>query len=154
MPRKCTICESDLRPAIEVKLMSGDGTKEIAAWATDNGLAVSHMAVQRHKSHIENYTAPDTEQPGINAADFLDGLQLDPPKFRTGDELLNFSRETARAILANQLLIVRTKQEAYMQGKGRYPSAEIQALKTFVSCVGDIVSGSKTIYKDNAILDA
>ncbi len=149
MPRKCAICTSELRPTIEMKLIAGESTNEIATWATDNGLKVSHMAVQRHKAHIEGFQPDTGEQPGIDAEEITGAVfQVEPPKFESGGDLLEFARDTARAIYANQLVIVRAKQEAFMQWRGRYPSAEIQALRTLVSCIGNITSGAESVYKD------
>ncbi len=149
MPRQCTICTSELRPAIEMKLIAGESTTEIAKWATDNGLKLSHMTVQRHKQHIEGFEPDTGEQPGIDVDKVTGGVfMVEPPKFKDGTELLEFARDTARAIYANQLVIVRAKQEAFMQGRGRYPSAEIQALRTLVSCMGNITSGAESVYKD------
>ena len=149
MPRPCTVCNSELRPTIEAKIIAGETTADIAAWATDNGVKISHMVVQRHKAHIENYEPENAEQQGLDAADFINDMQIEPPKFNNGRELLAFAKDTGRAIYANQLLIVRTKQEAYMKGQGRYPSAEIQALRTISSCVGGITDGGEKVYKDD-----
>jgi len=149
MPRKCKICESELRAELEQQICTGDSTKAVAEYATEHGLKISHMVVQRHKDHIENYEPPQTEKQGINADDYeAEPVLIDMPVFENGHDLLEYSKETARAILANQLAIIRKKQELFMRGEGRYPMAEMSALKTFTSCIDVLVADNKGVFKD------
>ena len=150
MPRGCTICNSELRPEIEAKIIAGESTKSIAEWATSQGLKISHTTVQRHKQHIKNLKIESKEVQGIDADNVPSGeFTVEIPTFGSGDELLEFTKTNARAILANQLVIVRAKQEKFMAGEGRYPSAEIQALRTFVSCLNDLTASKTPVYQDS-----
>ena len=150
MPRGCTICNSDLRTEIEAQMVLGESTKSVAEWATSHGLKISHTTVQRHKKHIENFKPESKEVQGIDADNFTNAeFTVEIPTFSSGDDLLAFTKTNARAILANQLVIVRAKQEKFMAGEGRYPSAEIQALKTFVSCLSDLTESKTPVYQDS-----
>jgi len=62
----------------------------------------------------------------------VSGIPTEPDKVRA------FTREALARIYLNQLLIVEHKQQAFMQGKGRYPQNEIGGLKAILSCLGYI----------------
>ena len=150
MPRGCTICNSDLRAEIETMMVLGESTKSVAEWATSNGLKITHATVQRHKKHIDNFKPESKEVQGIDAETVASAeFTVDIPVFSDGDDLLNFTKTNARAILANQMVIVRAKQEKFMAGEGRYPSAEIQALKTLSSCLSDLTESKAPVYQDS-----
>jgi hypothetical protein len=60
------------------------------------------------------------------------------PRIENEDELKSYTRLQMMQILANQQAIVKSKQESYMQGHGRYPQNEVQGLRTIIACLNAI----------------
>jgi len=110
------------------------------------GLNISHMTIKRYcdgNADLAMARANALNQSGIAACNAVDddetdsALMIDVSAIPTDhNKVKDFTRETLTQIYLNQLLIVKHKQQAFMDGKGRYPQNEIMGLKTILSCLG------------------
>lgn len=122
MPRPNTIVNSEYREYIEEQLRAGVPYRKLATELADVGFNISHTALERyHKKYMGGQIeAGEVEQelprlPAIN---------------------LNDSNTPIRDMLENiykrQIQIVAYKQDEYLAGNCRYPTAEVKALKTMI----------------------
>ena len=148
---KCRVCQSTLRKEIEGQIINGVSYVNIAEFTQAHGDFISHMTIMRHNSagHIVGFKRvgnPDSQKENGLSEDEVESmvdsdLTVDIPSVNNADELKNFTRESIMQITANQLAIIRHKQEKFMRGEGRYPQNEILGLRTVVACLDSITEG-------------
>jgi hypothetical protein len=148
MPRKCKVCESNLRPDIEKLINLGAPYQEIALFCQKNGLEITATSIQRHvdNGHFDGFNRQDYRKEGLNMNDLDDNEEdfqaIECPNIQDSSELRAYAKDTLTEIVANQLAILKTKQIRYMKGQGRYPQNEITGLKTILSCLSDLTDNS------------
>jgi len=140
--RPCKICglDDDKRGFIDGLIISGLGYKEIEERVKAKGINVSHMSIKRHldNGHVQGHIKSKDDAVG----DLGDFIEI--PTITDTSDLKEFAEQELLKITANQLLILRTKQEMYMQGKARYPSSEVSGLKNIMQCLA-ILTGKGDI---------
>jgi hypothetical protein len=147
MATKCKVCQSPLRKEIEKQIVDGVSYVNIEDFTRSQKQPISHMSIKRHNDagHIDGFKRvgnPDyQEESGIDASEVessLDNMCIDIPNVQNADDLKTYTRSSMLQITANQLAIIRHKQEKFMKGQGRYPQNEIMGLRTIIVCLDGI----------------
>jgi len=143
MARQCKICglDEDKRDFIDGLIINGLGFKEIETRAKSQGIDVSHMSIKRHldSGHVQGTIKRDND-----AGDTDTFIEI--PDIADTQDLKEFAEQELLKITANQLAILRTKQELYMQGKARYPSSEVAGLKNIMQSLTMLTGKSGDIF--------
>lgn len=147
MGRKCKTCESTLRDEIDSMIMSGVNWKYLEAWCRDRGLNITETALRNHaKAHIKGYEAPKTHEvkdapkekqlakfePDPTIVDFdryCEDIGLNLDELENIEHNINACQRAASIIFYKLTAIADKKLSDYFQGKTRYPTEQIKALK-------------------------
>lgn len=147
------------RAKIDEKILSGESYQAISAWCKESlDFDVSHMTIKRYADNtglsskrsngiVQGMTSEEIDD--FEAGENADmGIKI--PTFESESELKEYARKMLIETYINQLAIVKHKQLAYMQGRGRYPQNEITGLKTLLSCMGALSDDKDSILDENA----
>jgi hypothetical protein len=142
---KCKVCQSPLRKEIERQIIEGVSYVNIEDFTRSQKQPISHMSIKRHNDagHVEGFKRvgnPDyPSENGIDVSEVKESsMCIDIPNVQNTDELRAYARDSMLKITANQLAIIRHKQEKFMKGDGRYPQNEIMGLRTIIACLDGI----------------
>jgi hypothetical protein len=146
------------RATIDEKILSGDSYQAISAWCKESlNFDVSHMTIKRYadSTGLSNKRSNGIVQ-GMSAEEIDDyeagenaDMGISIPVFETEKELKEYARKMLIETYINQLALVKHKQTAYMQGRGRYPQNEITGLKTLLSCMGALSDDKDSVLDDS-----
>jgi hypothetical protein len=139
---KCKVCQSPLRKEIERQIIEGVSYIQIEDFTRSQKQPISHMSIKRHNDagHVEGFMrVGNPDIPNQEGSD-VEGssMCIDIPNVQNTDELKSYARDSMLRITANQLAIIRHKQEKFMKGEGRYPQNEIMGLRTIIACLDGI----------------
>ena len=145
--RKCKTCQSTLRDEIDGMIMSGANWKYLESWCSDRGLVISETALRNHaKKHIKGYVAPKTNEvkkapkpqelakvkvtPTLVDFDrYCQSIGLNLDDLEDIDNNIGACQKAASLIFFKLTAIADSKLLDYFQGKTRYPTEQIKALK-------------------------
>ena len=159
---KCKVCQSPLRKEIEQQIVEGVSYVNIESFTRSQGQSISHMSIKRHNDngHIEGFKRignPDNYQEGIDASEIENStseMSIEIPNIQNEDALKAFARDSMLQITANQLAIIRHKQEKFMKGLGRYPQNEIMGLRTIVASLSVITEQRGQVLNVDRLTDS
>ena len=139
---------------IDQKILSGVPYLEIAeSRKRELNFNISHMSIKRYADSAglsTNRASCVDEIPFNSDNEFIDDdLALEIPSFKDVGEIKTFTRQKIFESYALQTAIVVQKQRRYMEGKGKYPNAEIAGLKTIASVLGFISDNKDLVLKVN-----
>jgi hypothetical protein len=146
------------RAVIDEKILSGDSYQAISAWCKESlSFPVSHMTIKRYadSAGLSSKRSNGVVQ-GLSAEEIDDfeagenaDMGIEIPTFDNEKELKEYARKMLIETYINQLALVKYKQTAYMQGRGRYPQNEITGLKTLLSCMGALSDDKDSVLDDS-----
>jgi hypothetical protein len=155
---KCKVCQSPLRKEIEQLIIEGVSYVNIEDFTRSQKKPISHMSIKRHNDagHVDGFKRVGTpdyqEEIGIDVSE-IEVATIEIPNVQNTDDLKSYARESMLRITANQLAIIRHKQEKFMKGQGRYPQNEIMGLRTIVACLDSITEQRGQILNVDRLTD-
>ena len=145
--RKCKTCQSSLRDEIDGMIMGGANWKYLESWCSDRGLIISETALRNHaKKHITGYEPPKTHEvkdapeekklpkvePDPTIVDFdlyCQDIGLNLDDLENIDNNIGACQKAASLIFFKLTAIADRKLLDYFNGKTRYPTEQIKAMK-------------------------
>lgn len=167
--RKCKTCQSTLRDEIDSMIMGGANWKYLESWCSDRGLVISETALRNHgKKHIQGYQPPKTAEikdapqqkqlakfePNptlVNFDCYCQSIGLDPNRLEDIENNVGASQRASSLIFFRLNAIVDAKLRDYEQGRTKFPTEQIRALKLSYEIYSKILGVENAIDENCAI---
>jgi hypothetical protein len=148
--KRCKICQSEHRVAIETFILQGFSEGYCVNWLQQRGETVTEYQVKNHILKHTQLSVTIEDKPSVTEKtervnNQIEGLSITIPEIPESlefEELVAWVQNSIGRIFIKQCVIVEQTQDLYIKGEIKHPTEQIRGLK-YLSDVLDLAWGYK-----------